>query len=57
MSDHLKYFTGHLPATFVYAGINVERSGLFTGVRGKQIAGRCVLASTGPSPASRNGRD
>ena len=24
MSDHLKYFTEHLPATFVYAGINVE---------------------------------
>jgi hypothetical protein len=34
----------------VYAGINVERSGLFTGVRGKQIAGRCVLTSTGPFP-------
>lgn len=50
MSDHLKYFTEHLPATFVYAGINVERSGLFTGVRGKQIAGRCVLAPTGPFP-------
>jgi hypothetical protein len=50
MSDHLKYFTEHLPATFVYAGINVERSGLFTGVRGKQIAGRCVLTSTGPFP-------
>jgi hypothetical protein len=50
MSDHLKYFTEHLPATFVYAGINVERSGLFTGVRGKQIAGRCILTSTGPFP-------
>jgi len=50
MSDHLKYFTEHLPATFVYVGINVERSGLFTGVRGKQIAGRCVLTSTGPFP-------
>ena len=50
MSDHLKYFTEHLPATFVYAGINVERSGLFTGVRGKQIAGRCVLISTSPFP-------
>jgi Bacterial TniB protein len=50
MSDHLKYFTEHLPATFVYAGINVERSGLFTGVRGKQIAGRCVVTSTGPFP-------
>jgi hypothetical protein len=50
MSDHLKYFTEHLPATFAYAGVNVERSGLFTGVRGKQIAGRCVLISTGPFP-------
>ena len=50
MSDHLKYFTEHLPATFVYAGINVERSGLFTGLRGKQIAGRCVLINTGPFP-------
>lgn len=50
MSDHLKYFTEHLPATFVYAGINVERSGLFTGVRGKQIAGRCVVVNTGPFP-------
>jgi hypothetical protein len=48
MSDHLKYFTEHLPATFAYAGVNVERSGLFTGVRGRQIAGRCVLISTGP---------
>ena len=45
MSDHLKYFTEHLPATFVYA----ERR-LFTGVRGKQIAGRCVLVSTGAYP-------
>jgi hypothetical protein len=50
MSDHLKYFTEHLPATFAYAGVNVERSGLFTGVRGRQIAGRCVLVSTGPFP-------
>ncbi len=34
LSDHLKYFTEHLPATFVYAGIEVERSGLlFTGTR------------------------
>ncbi|WP_235916500.1 ATP-binding protein [Antrihabitans cavernicola] len=48
MSDHLKYFTEHMPATFVYAGINVERSGLFTGVRGKQISARSVLVHTGP---------
>jgi hypothetical protein len=50
MPDHLKYFTEHLPATFVYAGINVERNGLFTGIRGKQIAGRCVLIKTAAFP-------
>jgi hypothetical protein len=38
----------HLPATFVYAEIDVDRFGLFAGVRGKQIAGRCVLTTTGP---------
>ncbi|WP_186760529.1 TniB family NTP-binding protein [Arthrobacter alpinus] len=50
MSDHLKYFTEHMPATFVYAGINVENSGLFTGLRGKQISARSVLMTTGPFP-------
>ncbi|MFJ2217780.1 TniB family NTP-binding protein [Streptomyces sp. NPDC101062] len=48
LSDHLKYFTEHLPAAFVYAGIDVEHSGLFTGIRGDQIAGRCTLLHTGP---------
>jgi len=42
LSDHLKYFTEHLPATFVYAGIDVERSGLFTGVRGRRRCDRSV---------------
>jgi len=50
LSDHLKYFTEHLPATFMYAGIDVERAGLFTGTRGKQIAGRAALIRTGPFP-------
>lgn len=50
MSDHLKYFAEHIPATFVYAGINVEREGLFTGVRGKQIAARCVMQHTANFP-------
>lgn len=50
MSDHLKYFTDHLPATFVYAGINVEATGLFSGVRGQQISGRYSLTRTGPFP-------
>ena len=48
MSDHLKYFTEHLPATFVMAGIEVERR--LSGVRGKQILGRSVLIRTGPFP-------
>ncbi|MGV2919612.1 hypothetical protein [Streptomyces alfalfae] len=50
LSDHLKYFTEHLPATFVYAGIDAEHSGLFTGICGGQIAGRCTLLHTGPFP-------
>lgn len=50
MSDHLKYFTEHMPATFIYAGINVENSGLFTGVRGHQISARSILTTTGPFP-------
>jgi hypothetical protein len=29
MSDHLKYFAEHLPATFVYAGINNETIGSY----------------------------
>jgi hypothetical protein len=32
----------------VFAGINVERGGLFTGVRGRQISARSVLVHTGP---------
>ncbi|ORW05883.1 ATP/GTP-binding protein [Mycobacterium kyorinense] len=50
LSDHLKYFTEHLPATFVYAGIDVERSGVFTGTRGRQLAGRCAVIHTSPFP-------
>jgi hypothetical protein len=49
-SDHMKYLVEHLPATFIYAGIEVERTGLFTGIRGKQLAGRCALVNTGPFP-------
>lgn len=48
MSDHLKYFTEHLPATFVYAGIDVPRR--LSGLRGAQILGRSVVISTGPFP-------
>jgi DNA transposition AAA+ family ATPase len=37
VSDQLKYFAERLPATFVYAGIEVEAQGLFAGVRGRQV--------------------
>ena len=47
-SDTLKYFSERIPATFVYAGISLERSGLLSGTRGEQIAGRFGMARTGP---------
>lgn len=50
MSDHLKRFWDHVPATFVYAGIDVPTCGVFSGIRGRQIAGRCGLLTTGPFP-------
>jgi len=37
-----------LPATFIYAGIDVEAQGLFAGVRGRQIAGRFTLIPAAP---------
>jgi hypothetical protein len=48
VSDTLKYFSERLPATFVYAGINVEDEGLFNGTRGQQIAGRFTVVPTLP---------
>jgi hypothetical protein len=47
-TDTLKYFSERIPATFVYAGINVERAGLLSGARGEQIAGRFSMVRTGP---------
>jgi hypothetical protein len=47
-SDQLKYFAERLPATFAYAGIEVEAQGLFAGVRGRQIAGRFTLIGSAP---------
>jgi hypothetical protein len=37
-----------LPATFIYAGIDVEAQGLFAGVRGRQIAGRFTVIPAAP---------
>ncbi|MFI5937334.1 TniB family NTP-binding protein [Actinoplanes sp. NPDC051494] len=57
-SDQLKYLAERIPATFVYAGIDVEHVGLFTGVRGRQIAGRFIsIASTPFTYGSRSQRD
>jgi Bacterial TniB protein len=47
-SDTLKYFSERIPATFVLAGINVERAGLLSGTRGEQIAGRYSMIRTSP---------
>jgi hypothetical protein len=50
VSDTLKYFSERIPATFVYAGIDVERAGLFSGTRGRQIAGRFTLIHAAAFP-------
>ncbi len=47
-SDTLKYFSERIPATFCYAGISLERTGLLSGARGEQIAGRFGMVRTGP---------
>ncbi|MGF1431903.1 TniB family NTP-binding protein [Kitasatospora sp. LaBMicrA B282] len=50
VSDTLKYFSERIPATFIYAGIDVEGSELLAGTRGAQIAGRFTLLPTRPFP-------
>ncbi|MQS10995.1 AAA family ATPase [Streptomyces kaniharaensis] len=45
-SDQLKYFYEQIRATFVYAGIDVAEHGLFSGLRGRQIAGRFLTIHT-----------
>jgi len=46
VADTLKYFSERIPATFVYAGVDVDRAGLFAGTRGQQLAGRFGLIPT-----------
>jgi hypothetical protein len=50
VSDQLKYFSERIPATFVYAGIDVAGVGLFDGIRGRQIAGRFATLPTAAFP-------
>jgi hypothetical protein len=47
-SDTLKYLSERIPATFAYAGISLDRTGLLSGTRGEQIAGRFGMVRTGP---------
>lgn len=45
-SDQLKYFFDSVSATFVYAGLDLEENGMFSGMRGRQIAGRFISLTT-----------
>ncbi|WP_225854861.1 TniB family NTP-binding protein [Micromonospora sp. ALFpr18c] len=47
-SDQLKYFFDTISATFVYAGLDLHENGMFSGVRGRQIAGRFIPVDTSP---------
>ena len=47
-SDQLKYFFDTISATFVYAGLDLNETGMFSGVRGRQIAGRFIPVNTSP---------
>ncbi|GAB2885018.1 TniB family NTP-binding protein [Streptomyces mayteni] len=55
-ADLLKDLTERIPATFVYAGIDVETTPLFSGVRGAQLAARASLIACGPLPARHRDR-
>ncbi|MFE9139345.1 TniB family NTP-binding protein [Streptomyces sp. NPDC007355] len=50
-ADLIKDLTERIQATFVYAGIDVTDTPLFSGVRGAQLAGRASLIECGPLPA------
>ena len=45
-SDQLKYLAERIPATFVYSGLSVD--GLFSGLRGQQLAGRFGVLESQP---------
>ncbi|MCX5130023.1 TniB family NTP-binding protein [Streptomyces sp. NBC_00347] len=52
-TDLLKDLTERIAATFVYAGIDVTSTPLFTGTRGAQLAGRATLIDCDTIPARR----
>ncbi|MFF3467580.1 AAA family ATPase [Streptomyces sp. NPDC002619] len=47
-SDQVKTLAERVPATFVLAGVDVERSPLLTGPRSAQLAARCKVLRTPP---------
>ncbi|MEU8976045.1 TniB family NTP-binding protein [Streptomyces monashensis] len=51
-ADFLKDLTEKIRATFVYAGIDVTATQLFTGTAGAQLAGRAQLIDCDPLPAT-----
>ncbi len=57
-SDALKQLSEKCAATFIYAGVNVESSGLLDGARGQQISSRFELHRVAPfSDRSTKHRD
>ncbi|MFJ7257810.1 TniB family NTP-binding protein [Streptomyces sp. NPDC098085] len=50
-ADLIKDLTERIHATFVYAGIDVTTTALFSSVRGAQLAGRASLIECRPLPA------
>lgn len=50
-ADLIKDLTERIGATFVYAGIDVTTTPLFTGVRGAQLAGRASLIDCAAFPS------
>ncbi|WP_442778011.1 hypothetical protein [Streptomyces soliscabiei] len=54
---HAWDLTERLAATFVYAGINVTDTRLFSGTRGAQLAGGAILINCGPLPARHGTRE
>ncbi|MFD9592041.1 TniB family NTP-binding protein [Kitasatospora sp. NPDC059973] len=51
-ADFLKDLTERISATFVYAGIDVTATALFSGTAGAQLAGRAELIDCDPLPVA-----
>jgi len=55
-SDQIKHLSERIPATFVYAGVDVEHSPLLTGPRGSRSRGGSSCCATLPCPTEPTGR-